>query len=559
MSILTSISPSDLDFPSKFGSYRRAQSDLIDFCLYGPSGSSSSSSSSLVPNLDSPRRFICAGAPTGIGKSLAAHTIGRLSGMKFSVLTATKALEDQQCEDFVDGQQIVNIRGRANYPCNAMNGLAAVEWNCEEGSDDEDCSRSGKPGCTYFDRTQEARRARGIVSNYAYWIAARMANPRALELPHEKIGLLICDEAHLAAGALSRALTTWVSNDYLHKWSGGPIRELVKSAKGEEWGRVTDQWIDALEIVLLGANSRLGDIELSHGRERAVKDDEYRRLSKLSSGLERVVSHGRDKNWIWRQTRNGISFDCVWPGKYAERYLWSGVQRVVLLSATLVTKTMNILRIPATEYWFREWPRQFPAANSPVWWVPTSRMGHKAKQFALDECVRVGNDIFREWKQYKGLVHSASYQRAEWLQSKCDWGRYMYINDRGEATKSLDRFIAADTPAALVSPSYSTGTDLPDDLCRWIWIPKLPFPDRSDPIMQARIQDDPDYYSYETGQTLVQACGRHVRSERDWGVTMITDDHIGNFRGYARKYMPRWFKVDKWDKGGVPGAPQYNI
>ena len=102
--------------------------------------------------------------------------------------------------------------------------------------------------------------------------------------------------------------------------------------------------------------------------------------------------------------------------------------------------------------------------------------------------------IFETWGGKKGIVRTASYKRAEWLQSESTWGRYMHMNREGaEAARVAEKFRNAEPPAVLVSPSYGTGHDFPNYECEWIWIPKLPFPDRSDPVMIARMQDDPDY------------------------------------------------------------------
>lgn len=537
--LLSGISPADLDFPPKFSSYRPAQEELVDFCLYGP-------------NDQGTRKFMAAGAPPGIGKSLTAHTIGKLSGLKYGILTATRSLEDQMVSDqLVDGTNCVNIRGRANYTCNDFAPLHPEHrWDCEKGADDNDCPRAGRPGCTYFDRVQEVRRARGFVSNYQYWIKARMHNQTALELPGQPVGMLILDEAHLAMGELARALAAWASNEDLHRFSKD-VRELIRHAHGEEWGRVSGKWVNALDDVILGAQVRQTIITQAYGgnaTEAGRRDDEYKRLTRLIDSLSRVSLHGRDNNWIWRQTKNGISFDCVWPGRYAERYLWSGVQRIVLLSATLVPKALHLLRIPATEYHFREWPRQFPKHLSPVYWVPTGKMGRRAGDDELAKCVAIGEEIFAKWGHRKGIVHSASYRRAEWLQSMSSWGRHMLINERGEASDMVERYRTAKPPSVLVSPSYTTGFDL--GMAEWIWIPKLPFPDRSDPIVLAREEDDPDYYQYETMQTLVQACGRASRHEKDTSTTIITDDAIKTFRKRARRFAPRWYTVE--DSHGVP-------
>jgi len=536
--------PADLGFP-QFPAYRPVQTDLAAWALYGPGGG-------LVPTLG-PRRFMAAGAPAGCGKSLVAHTIGRMSGLKYVVLTATKALQDQQAGEFVDGTDVCDLRGKSNYTCVDWNPQRTNEINCEQGTEEWDCPRAGKPGCTHFDAVQAARRARGVVTNYACWIAHRMQNNRALEMPGEPVGMLICDEAHLAADALARQLAAWVSNEDLHRWAP-TARELIRRSRGEEWGRVNGAWVDALEGVAIGARARAADMELEYGGvEKAKRDERYRKLSRLGDAADRVCQHGRDGNWIWRQTKAGVAFDCVWPGQYAERYLWSGVQRIVLMSATLVPKALQLLRIPAGESYFREWPRQFPWRLSPVYWIPNGKLSHGSGDEELNKCVSIGDRLFAAWGRHKGLVHSQSYKRAEWLQTRCEWGRHMFINRPGEATDNLARFAAAHPPAVLVSPSYSTGTDLPNELCRWIWIPKLPFPDRSDPLVLARKQDDPEYYSYETMQVFVQACGRGARHETDWCTVAVTDDNVGNFRNYARRFAPRSFRIEKWERDGLPG------
>ena len=87
-----------------------------------------------------------AGAPAGCGKSLVAHTIGKLSGMKYVVLTATKALQDQQTDEFVDGSEVVDLRGKSNYTCVDWNPQRAGEINCEQCTEEWDCPRAGKQG-----------------------------------------------------------------------------------------------------------------------------------------------------------------------------------------------------------------------------------------------------------------------------------------------------------------------------------------------------------------------------------------------------------------------------
>lgn len=545
--ILDHVSPADLGLPEKFSQFRDVQREIADFALYGPHGIG------LDPS-ETERRFVACGAPTGCGKSVAAHTIGILSGVKYGILTATRALEDQMVED---GFNCVNIRGRANYQCKELPDPDYPDdtQNCEEGAENKSCGLCGTVRCTYGAKVQEAREARAFVTNYSYWMHARSANQAALETKKDPVGLLICDEAHLAMRQLAGFLALWVSNEDLHAYAGDEVRALVKKSQGREWGVVTKEWVGMLTIVYCAALSRKTDIEESGhvGRGMGKLLKELKKLEKMCSGLERIVSLGGDGNWIWRETRLGIAFECVWPGRYAERYLWSGVKKVVLMSATLRPKAMQLLGLRRDSYWFREWPRVFPAANNPVYWIPTGRMGHKAEEEERLKSVARLDEIADEWAGgKKGIVHTNSYNRAEWIQGRSRWGRYMILNDPGEQAKVAQEFKGKRPPAILVSPSYTTGFDFPDDDCEWIVFNKLPFPDRSDPVMQARIEGDREYYDYETMQALVQGCGRGARHEKDRCVVMITDDAVKGFRYYARQHAPGWFRIR--ETGEVPRA-----
>jgi Rad3-related DNA helicase len=550
--------PSDLGFPSKFDTFRSVQRELADFCLNGPD-----------PDLEA-RRFIAASVPTGSGKSLGAQLIGKLYTMarnqgmdkderdKFVVLTATKALEDQVERD---GFDLIDIRGRKNYPC--MEG----EWDCDEGAD-YDCKHADKPNCTYNAQVRHAGLSVSVLSNYQYWMSVRGRNLRALEGKFKRVGLLICDEAHKVFDELARFLGTWVSNADLHKWANDEIRALIQASGGAEWDRVSGVWIDALEMAYVRIVSKQADIESRYESEAAAwrSNKEYRKLERLANSLERVVSHGRDGNWLWRHTKSGIAFDCIWPARYSERYLWSGVPNVVLISATLRPKLLHLLGVQQHCYWFREWGRVFLPQHSPVYWVPTGKMGHKAKEEERLQSVRRLDEIWEEWGirgQMKGIVHTNSYARAEWTQTHSRYGKAMILSKSGgdEAGAAAARYRESQEPVMLVSPSFAEGWDFPEEDCGWQVISKVPFADRSDPVVLARCESDREYYDCDAMQKLVQACGRKTRRENQRCLTMITDDAVAlqghsryGLRVRAKKYAPTWFKVMDSPGGQVPKA-----
>ena len=82
--------------------------------------------------------------------------------------------------------------------------------------------------------------------------------------------------------------------------------------------------------------------------------------------------------------------------------------------------------------------------------------------------------------------------------------------------------------------SFSEGLDLPGDYCRHVVIVKLPFAVPDDPIDQAiaewaEAQGRNAFYEIsvpDASLKLVQACGRLIRSESDYGTISMLDKRI---------------------------------
>jgi ATP-dependent DNA helicase DinG len=86
--------------------------------------------------------------------------------------------------------------------------------------------------------------------------------------------------------------------------------------------------------------------------------------------------------------------------------------------------------------------------------------------------------------------------------------------------------------------------DLPDDLCRHVIIVKLPFSVPDDPLDQAmaewaEAQGRNPFYELavpDAALKLVQACGRLIRHEGDWGRITLLDKRIVSKR-YGRDLL----------------------
>jgi|SRR5579859_1066569 len=501
------MTPQSLGFPPQFEHFRAAQEEAIEHAL------------------TSEKRFIGIGAPPGVGKSGCAYALSRLLGGRTAILTANLGLARQYMEAGFPG--MVEIKGRANYPC----------W---EGGTCEDGGRLGcgdKEGCPYLGAFRSQQESDIILTNYAYWLAVH-DKAQGVRPPDT----LICDEAGECHEWLSRALDFHIGEREVRE-AGVKLSPLP--------GEDTVEWSKLWQTLLPAAEGHLTRIK---ARTSVSVEKRLRDLRHAESFVERCEKLIRlDHDWVITRedgTDDGRlwHFECIWPGRYKEK-LFRGIERVILMSATLRPKTLSLLGIKRDECDFREWPRQFPAANGPVVWVPTARMTHRMS--GEDEAIwlrRIG-EIFKWGSDRKGLVHTVSYLRAKQIASSINGnhGIPVFVNGAADPESSTarqvyERFMASDR-GVLVSPSFSTGWDFPRQAAEWQIIAKIAFPDTRSKLMQARMERDPDYANYLAAQDLVQGSGRIVRSETDRGTSICIDDNISWFTRVASEHMPRWFKI----------------
>jgi Rad3-related DNA helicase len=142
----------------------------------------------------------------------------------------------------------------------------------------------------------------------------------------------------------------------------------------------------------------------------------------------------------------------------------------------------------------------------------------------------------------EGFASHNSYDRMRVITERSAYKDLMITHRPGGVAGAVNHFKKADPPAILVSPSVTTGVDFPDSDCRYQIIAKIPFPDGRDPLVKARTDADPEYGLYLAMQSVIQACGRGVRSEKDFCETLIVDDMWSWFYSRNQHLAPGWFR-----------------
>jgi Rad3-related DNA helicase len=105
----------------------------------------------------------------------------------------------------------------------------------------------------------------------------------------------------------------------------------------------------------------------------------------------------------------------------------------------------------------------------------------------------------------------------------------------------LDIHYNSTEPTIMASPSMSHGVDLKDDLARFQIIIKAPYLPTNDKRVERMMKLDFNWYTNKMLSSLIQSCGRGVRSNKDHCITYILDAAIvENIVKYKHK-IPKYF------------------
>lgn len=471
----------------------------------------------LLMQQDSPR-FKLAVCPTGFGKSLTYITAAMIRDGRTAILTSTKGLQTQLVEEFGGMEEVVEIRGRGNYPCRLN-----TKVNCDSGlcSFGVKCSLRDQGGCFYYDRLREAQRAKIVITNYAYWMAQHEYSEGLGEF-----GCLVLDEAHASVDHVIDHISVQFSRKNRTEVRFlGLDNPLPKSAEGwRSWAK--DRLVDAT-------------IEVEEAKVQR-KEKRFSVFSRIKGKLERLVE-GLDPSWVWESNPFSISLSPLWPRSFTESSLFLGIPSVVLTSATIVPKTASLLGIPSGDMVYREFPHTFPEANRPLIHLPTVKMNYRIGEMENRIWLARLDSIIESRLESKGIIHTVSYSRRDLVLERSKFAAHMLTHQTKNTESVVRSFKSAPAPAILVSPSMVTGWDFPDDECRWQVIVKMPYPDIRGEITKERSKKDKDFINYKVAQQLIQTTGRGCRSAEDKCETFVIDNNIVWFLERNRHLLVEWF------------------
>ena len=496
--------------------------------------------------LDAPGKVVALCAPTGSGKSLIGMVAGEVlrhetdkhDKARFAYLVSSKQLQDQIIGDFPEA---LAMKGRANYPCGMYEKLRADECTHTE---THKCEM--KYHCPYEVQKRKVLASPRQILNYHYFLTEANYVGRFSDYP-----FIVSDEGDMVENLLSNFVGLSFTRRDLNSLLISPP-EYKTAAEG----RGVDDWLQWTGRQFMPKVSDQIEIVEDQLNNEQPGSDRYlmlnRRLKKLNNLLEkaRILKGNVDTEWILETMKDGDdalrwTFQPTWlTNKLANTYFWHHGQKFLLMSATfppvqVLAKTLGLQPGDITRL---EMGSTFPTANRPVILNPVANLSYKTYAEEIDQTLKEIDRLMEKHKDEKGIIHTVSYKLTDDVMKLGNWRLVTHNTENRQDV--LDDFIASKEPLVLVSPSFTRGLDLPDDLCRFIIMPKAPFLSLSSKLTSARLWGSglgSLWYRSMCAQEIVQASGRGVRHDKDWATTYLLDRQIYKLVVDEQRLFPRYW------------------
>ena len=227
------------------------------------------------------------------------------------------------------------------------------------------------------------------------------------------------------------------------------------------------------------------------------------------------------------------TLSCVKEDYLCYNYLLKHAKNRVMLSATVGSKQAFIESIGMkysqrpSSYEFTDMPSTFDFEKSPIYFMPKYKMSWQNKDHDFPIIRQIVYRILNSPKfaDKHGMINTGSYENAKKIYDNAPENikrrlcMYISSKDKNDTIEAYKRR----KDRVLIGPTLVEGVDLPDDLCRFIIIVKIPYPNISSKTVKAKMNIFPLWYESTTSNTVIQNIGRGVRNENDYCETFILD------------------------------------
>ena len=504
-------------------------------------------------------KFVVCNAPTGSGKSFVSKTVGNVAeecskefretvtsylAYKHSqsggylyeeecqeeepfgctALTITKSLQDQYKELFDD---VEVLKGKSNYqcavddrfsvdvaPCLHLPGLKSECWD--------------KNKCPYYEQRNRALTSKFNTLNYNMYFSL----PNHLKNRQ----FLICDEASELEDQLVKEFTCRVDYTFLRKCEI-TFRPFMTSNSQERWisnllVEVADKIEDIKDIIHVKKNAATQVLIALNGRMVSLRN--------LQHKLELILDTWSESEYVYDKDSSGITFMPLKVNKLAHR-LFDHADKVILMSATIIDPNNFCKTLGIDKFKYIEADSTFDPKNAPIVCNTKLSLNYYNLDKNLPKICKQIREICEHHKGDKGIIHTHNNSITTSLSKELVGDRFLYRSPGIRNEEILEKHTTSSDPTVLISPSMTHGVDLRDDLARFQIIVKAPFLPTKDVRIGKLMKDDFDWYANKMLCSLIQSCGRGIRSSKDHCITYILDGTIAQNIVKNKHKLPKYF------------------
>ena len=510
-------------------------------------------------------RVVLVRAPTGSGKSLLARAVcgaartaeeadpAEPTGAYYTTPQVSQ-LDDVAGDDLLADFNV--IRGKGNYSC-ILPGETDTPVNRAPCAREKGYDCSVRHRCPYFSDRAIASNRQIAAMTLAYFMqtaGSEVFRTRDVVVVDEAHGLAEWAEMYATIDVNPRTVPVWddVRVPDVNA-ADDPLERTVRFA--EQLAGVCERAKDEL----------LAKPELTPG-EAARRD----RLQELRSELDWFVEDYRnpDSRTTWVVDQPGGEGDAVTvkpldPERYLAHTVWDRGTRFALLSATILDKDAFCRQVglPPADVALVDVEHTFPLEHRPLYDVTQGKMTFEHRDETIPKIARLLVRLMAHHPDEKGLVHAHSYAIQERLaDSLAAFGVDARVRTHSRAARDadLESWKASDDPDVFLAVKMEEALDLKGDLCRWQVLCKAPYLNTSDSRVARRLEEGQwAWYHRAALRTVIQGCGRVVRSPDDHGATYLADSSLLDLFDRASADVPPWF-ADQVRAMSTPDLPAFD-
>lgn len=491
-------------------------------------------------------------APTGIGKSAVGVTAClwsqdlALEGVNGGYYLVTqKLLQDQLQRDIpkyriLDAERdCCSIKSASEYSC-------PRHGNCAFGmSRKTKCSCAAQGQCAYILARHAFGRAKTAITNYPY-----------LFTEHTLVGklqprkVLVLDECHSLERQILKFVEVSITQESLKKWA----RTVKQVPEFESVVGFAQYLIDTYLPIIKPRLEALANWESTSDspEDRQLSQeliDIQTHYGRVLAGAQLILDD--PDNWVfWQeQDRRGDLEALAKPidaAPFGQKLLFEMGHLRVFMSAYPGSKKVfcdSLGLDPETVAWLNL-NSTFPVENREIMLTTIGSMSRRNRQDTLPALLRFTEKIM-DHHDTKGIIHCGSYELGQVIfdafRGTKHGARLLFPTAADERDSAFMRHKLSPLPTVIISPSMMEGFDFADDLGRWQIIAKCPYPYLGDRQVAAKKDRNPEWYDLQAVMSVIQACGRIVRSDTDVGLTYILDSDFLQLYERQSHMFPRWW------------------